>query len=86
MLHGEVKIGEVFSLWLSNSGYSRLVENHLDDIMCFCFGGIHYYNAIGGMIRIILMWRHISGWVGTGYVHISSAAFEGAAQGTLRGS
>ena len=38
------------------------------------------------MIRIILMWRHISGWVGTGYVHISSAAFEGAAQGTLRGS
>ena len=75
-----MKIGEVFSLWPSNSGYSRLVKNHFDDVMCFYFGGIHNYNAIGGMIRIILMWRHISGWVGAGYVHISSAAFEGAAQ------
>ena len=62
------------------------MENHFDDIMCLYFGSIHNYNAIGGMIRIILMWCHIIGWVGAGYVHISSAAFEGAAQGILRGS
>ena len=58
------------------------MENHFDDIMCLYFGSIHNYNAIGGMIRIILMWCHISGWVGAGYVHISSAAFEGG--GTRR--